>query len=382
MFCEFTQCFNGFDVPIRNRQVLVACGYDQNCYISTAKLASSPYVTQDLIQAKLGGLIKLIEACDDSVPPSGDFNDTAIQSVYNMVIQSVVTEINSYLSTIYPIPLAQTGTVCVIKVTDVDSDGAVTAIEVIHGGNYLTAATSGYGDDLIPDGAMFSGIGNYNLSGLTAGASYLFTPGANETGFFLNGSDMLEGEQVFVAAGTIITIYGNDADLEVTAQVQPQVPNVPAYLRYIDPIANVDCFGANWLQCQTGTGLTVFAAFTDSPYSDENGTTINAQTVAIAPAIVDGGTGYQVNDLLVLTGGTSFVPAKIREAALDLICHTLYKRRLAPDEKNPFSTLAAMWRKLLLEIGHGEQELDGTYKRFFSVGAMWGTRSVCNASSL
>ncbi len=60
----------------------------------------------------------------------------------------------------------------------------------------------------------------------------------------------------------------------------------------------------------------------------------------------------------------------------DLVCHSLYKRRLAPEEKNPFSAQASTWRALLKDIGEGEAQLDGTYRRFFSAGAVWGQRSV------
>lgn len=383
MFCEFDQFSNGwFDVPIRLRQTFTGCGYDPLCYISTGKLTSSPYVTQDLITAKIGGLIKLIEACDDQQPPSGDFNDPAVQNVYNSVIQAVVTEINGYLSSIYPIPLVQTNTIAIVQVTAVDSTGAVTAVSVIYAGNYLTAPNGGSSANLIADGTNYSGAGVHIVTGLTAGLTYKFTPEANESGDFLNGSDMLTGEQVFVASGTQITIYGTDINIAVTAIVEQSAVNTPAYLRYLDPLANNQCFGATWLTCQTGTGLTIAAFYQDTPYSDENGTTIQAQTIDGTPTIVTAGTGYNVNDILVLTTGTSVVPAKIREAALDLICHTFYKRRLAPDEKNPFSTLAKMWREMLIKIGDGDLELDGTFKRSFTIGAMWGTRSVMNASSL
>ncbi len=121
MFDEFDNEFGetGFNVNPA-RQTLVACGYDPTCYISTAKLTSSPYYTKDLIQAKLGGQIKLIEACDDSVPPIGDLTGDAFVT-YNSVIQNVVTEINGYLSSIYPIPLVQTGTVAILRVKEVSA---------------------------------------------------------------------------------------------------------------------------------------------------------------------------------------------------------------------------------------------------------------------
>lgn len=298
MFNEFdNEIFGGVGLGYPARQTLVGFGFDPDCYISTARIAPSPYVSQSLIQAKLGGLIKLIEACDDSQPPIGDLKGDAL-AVYNSVIQNVTTEINGYLSSVYPIPLVQNNTVAILRVTAVGSNGAVTGISVVQGGNYLLA---------------------------------------------------------------------------------PSVNQSPVYLRHIDLNCNVNYWGECWQQCQTGSGLTLTVAYGNTPFSDENGTTVQAQTIAGTPAIVSGGTLYNVNDLIVLVGGQSFVPAKIREASLILICHSFYQRRIAPDEKNIFETLAVMWRKKLASIGddsgEGEQ-LDGTYKRFYSSGQSWNQRSV------
>lgn len=292
-------------------QQLVACGYDPECYIRTAKLIPQPYVTQDLIQAKLGGLIRLIESCDDLQPPTGDWNDPAVQSVYNSVIQTVITEINGYLATIYPVPLAQTGTVSILQVTSVSTDGTnyVTGISVIESGNYQIAP----------------------------------------------------------------------------AQIQN-----PVYMRYVDPLQksqwNGDCgegefsggCGWNWQDwtCQKGTGLQLDVQYVGQNYSDESGQLLQAKAVSGVPTILAGGANYQVGELIVLIGGSSFVPGKVRQSALDLICHTLYKRKLSPDEKNPFSALAKMWRDLLVEISEGEKTLDGTYRRNFSPVSSWNQRSV------
>jgi hypothetical protein len=286
-----------------DRQRLVGYGYDPESYIATAKLTPSQYATQALIIAKIGGMSRLIESCDDSVPPIGNLNPTIGNSpvanpaylAYQAVIQTVVTELNGYLSSIYPIPLAQTGTVAILQVVSVDTTGAVTAIKVLDTGNYCTA---------------------------------------------------------------------------------PDVNQTPAYLRHTDPLANVNFWGANWAYCQTGSGLAVTAAYATVNYSDESGQVLQAYAVNGTPVIANGGTGYQANDILVLTGGSSFVPAKVRQACLDLICHTLYKRRLAPDEKNPFSTLAKYWRDLFVQIGEGQAVLDGTYKRNFSAGMAWTQPSV------
>lgn len=281
-------------------QVHVGFGYDPENYISTAKLVPSPYTTQPLIQARLGGLIRLTEACDDSQPPVGSLNpneppNNPAYATYLAVVQTVVTEINGYLSSVYPCPLAQTGTIAIFQITEVDSVGAVTAIQMIDVGNYCTA---------------------------------------------------------------------------------PDAANTPAYLRHIDPLANARYFGENWQQCQLGTGLTLTVTYADVNYSDESGQVLQAKAVDGTPVILTAGTGYKVDELLVLTGGSSFVPAKVRQATLDLICHSLYQRRLAPEEKNLFAAPAKMWREFFIEIGEGTKQLDGTYKRFFSAVSSWNTRSV------
>ena len=303
MFNEFDNgLYDGAGLGYPARQSLVGFGFDPDCYISTAQIAPSPYTSQPLIQAKLGGLIKLIEACDDSQPPIGDLEGDAL-TVYQSIIQNVTTEINGYLSSVYPIPLVQNNTIAVIQVAAVSSDGLGTilndgtGIKVVSAGNYFAA---------------------------------------------------------------------------------PVAANSPAYLRHIDPLCNDYWFGENyWQQCQQGSGAVLTVTYANSPFSDENGSTVNAQTISGIPVVTNGGTKYNVGDLLVLVGGQSFVPAKIREAALILICHSFYQRRLAPDEKNIFETLAKMWREKLTSIGDGgDEQLDGTYKRFYSAGQSWNTRSV------
>ena len=289
----------GFD-PNPGRQTFAGFGYDPESYISTAQLTPSPYVSQELILAKIGGIDPLIRMVDDarnkSINPNNPPNNPNAL-ILSSIIQNVVTEINGYLSSIYPIPLAQTGTVAAIQVTGVSSDGlgAITSIQVIQAGNYLAA---------------------------------------------------------------------------------PVVANSPAYLRHSDPAANCNFWGDNWQNCQTGKGAVLTVTYAPQNYSDESGQVLQAQTVSGTPVIATAGTGYNVNDLLVLVGGSSFVPAKIREAALVLICHSLYQRRLAPNENNLFAPQAKYWRKFFEEIGEGEKQLDGTYKRFFSATSAWDQKSV------
>ena len=289
----------GFN-PNPGRQTFAGFGYDPASYISTAKLTPSPYVSQELILAKIGGINPLIRMVDDagnkSINPNEPPNNPNA-AILSSVIQNVVTEINGYLSSIYPIPLAQTGTVSVIQVTGVSTDGlgAITSIQVIQAGSYLTA---------------------------------------------------------------------------------PAASNSPAYLRHLDPAANCNFWGENWQNCQAGTGAVLTVTYAAQNYSDESGQVLQAQTVTGTPVIATAGTGYNVCDLLVLVGGSSFVPAKIREAALVLICHSLYQRRLAPNENNIFAPQAKYWRKFFEDIGEGEKELDGTYKRFFSATSAWDQKSV------
>ena len=294
-------------------QTLTAYGYDPESYISTAKLIPQAYTTSNVVKSKIGGLVRLIEACDDNQPPIGALEGDVLDT-FNQIVTNVTEEINGYLSTIYPVPLAQTGTVAIIQVRDVDSSGAITEIAVIESGNYQVA------------------------------------PDSNQT---------------------------------------------PAYLRYINPLTKAmdfdnqffpnEDFGSNWnwqdYFSQKGTGLQLAVTYTTQNYSDESGQIASASTISGTPDIVDGGELYNVGDLLVLQGGSSFVPAKVRQAAADLVCYTLNQRRLAPDEKNIFDSAAKCWRGILLEISEGEKTLDGTYKRFFSPVSMWGTRSVMFGSN-
>lgn len=286
-------------------------GYDRYSPIATAQIAPSPYTTQPLIIAKLGGLSRLIESVDDSNPPTGSLNPNVPPNnpayvCYNSVLQTVTTEINGYLSSIYPIPLVQTGTICVLAVSALSTDGlgAITAVDVIQAGNYLTP---------------------------------------------------------------------------------PAAANSPVYLEYIDSRNE----GTVWAQINNesaeltfiGTGAQLTVGYTPFQFSDESGQVITTQQVTIAPVITNGGQHYQLGELLVLVGGTSVVPAIVRQSMLDLVCHTLYKRRFSPDEKNPFSGLAQMWRKKLKDVSEFDAVLDGTYKRFFSSASSWNTESVLNGAN-
>lgn len=297
MFCGCeNETFGGFGwgcgilPPV---QIVEACGFDPNCYISTAALSVVPYTTNAAIIGRVGGNLQmLIPGTDDS--GSGDVN----QDIFNSILGNVTSEINGFISTIYPIPLAKIGTVAILKVTTVDVNGAITALSVVTQGGYKAA---------------------------------------------------------------------------------PTTPNTPAYMRYLNPLSYQSCWGWNWnVNLQKGTGASLTVAFTTPA-------TVTPQTPILlngTPTIASGGTGYQVNDMLVLTGGSSFVPDKIINAATILFCYELLRRRLVPDEKNQFDKDAEKVKQELLDIGNGEKSMDGTYRDFYSPVAAFVQQSVLLGNSL
>lgn len=277
------------------RQRLEACGYDSTCYISTAGLQLNAYTTQANIIGRVGGnLQRLIPGTDDGGTGNLD------QGIFNSILANVTTEINGLISSIYPIPMAKTGTVAIVQVTSVSADGlgTITGIKMISNGGYAAA---------------------------------------------------------------------------------PASPNAPAYLRFINPQAFENCWGWNFNpNCQNGVGASLTVAFTaPNPATPQSPILVNG-----IPVIASGGTGYQVNDLLVLTGGQSFVPDKITNAATTLFCYELMRRRLVPDEKNPFERDAKSVKDELLKIANGELVLDGTYRDFFGPVAAWVQQSVLGGNSL
>lgn len=281
--------------PLPPVQRLIACGFDPECYISTAQLAVVPYTTKKAITGRVGGNLQmLIPATDDD--GTGNLN----QDIFNSILSNATTEINGFISSIYPIPLAKTGTVAVLKITSVSTDGlgAVTGVSMLTNGGY---------------------------------------------------------------------------------QVAPNTTNSPAYMRYFNPLSYQECWGWNFNEsCQIGSGLSLTVTFTTPA-------TVTPQSPIIAtgtPIIAAAGTGYQVNDLLVLTGGSSFVPDKIINAATTLFCFDLLRRRLTPDEKNLFDGDTTKIKQELLEIGNGEKVLDGTYRNFFSPVVSWNQQSVLLGNSL
>lgn len=56
-------------------------------------------------------------------------------------------------------------------------------------------------------------------------------------------------------------------------------------------------------------------------------------------------------------------PALIKQASIIFACEILYKRRMTPGEKNPFTSEADVWRDRLMKIGAGDLPLDQAFNR-------------------
>ena len=62
------------------------------------------------------------------------------------------------------------------------------------------------------------------------------------------------------------------------------------------------------------------------------------------------------------------LPPKVSRAALVFACEAIYQRRLAPNEKNPFTEQAKALREELVKIGAGELNLDLNISRAYPPG--------------
>lgn len=277
------------DIPVQ-------AGYDPLLEPSSAVLSTVPYCTSDEVAAELGSANYVIEATDDT--SSGNLNTT----IFATILSNVTNEINAALAA-YPNPLVRTGTVAVIQVTSVDSVGAVTGIQVLQPGFYLSAPAS-------PNIVDYPKLPPW-------------------------------------------------ADPNVMAQ-QCSTWNVPTWM----------------FTQQLGSGLSLTVAFIAVTKNGFTGQVLNG-----TPTVSAGGTGYQVNDVVLLQGGSSFLPPSVKFFALTLVCERCYKRRLAADEINPIKAQADGVRKTLDGIRNGDV-LDPNYRRIFSPGGAWVTPSRLNANSL
>ena len=184
--------------------------------------------------------------------------------------------------------------------------------------------------------------------------------------------------------GAVTAITVLQPGFYLTAPASPNSPTYPTLPAWADPNhLQLDQYGTipavpPWLtNPQTGSGLSLAVTFVSTSHDGLTGFTASG-----VPTIAAGGSGYAVNDIVLFYGGQSFLPVKVRYAALILACEKCYRRRLAPDEVNPFAKLAEGVRGELSEISKGNAALDANFRRSFSPAAAWVTPNRINMNSL
>lgn len=93
-----------------------------------------------------------------------------------------------------------------------------TLLTLHHDGEDETSNVPPTGSSIIPQGASYNGAGLYVLNGLTAGRTYSYVLGANDTKLVNGGEELLESGN-FTANGTTATLHGDVSTL-VTATIR------------------------------------------------------------------------------------------------------------------------------------------------------------------
>lgn len=75
-------------------------------------------------------------------------------------------------------------------------------------------------------------------------------------------------------------------------------------------------------------------------------------------------------------------PPALRDACAIFVCEALYRRRLSPSEKNPFTMEAEEMRERLKLIGNGKLELDQNFPRAFYQGVVVTCPIAVNTNSM
>jgi phage gp36-like protein len=75
-------------------------------------------------------------------------------------------------------------------------------------------------------------------------------------------------------------------------------------------------------------------------------------------------------------------PPALRDACAVFVCEALYRRRLVPGEKNPFTDEADEMRERLKLIGNGKLELDANFPRSFYQGTYVSCPIAVNTNSM
>lgn len=101
-----------------------------------------------------------------------------------------------------------------------------------------------------------------------------------------------------------------------------------------------------------------------------------ASIIDVESALIDGSIA-NIYDVPI-----SPAPPILRAACIIFCCETIYRRRLTPDEVNPFKSQADLMRQRLEDIGNGKVHLDLRNPRNFPQGTYVASPIAMNYTSL
>jgi phage gp36-like protein len=118
------------------------------------------------------------------------------------------------------------------------------------------------------------------------------------------------------------------------------------------------------------------------PFLDDDGTGMPADADAMLQKVID-------RESAKIDGRISSIyqtplsppPPALRDACAVFVCEALYRRRLVPGERNPFTEEATDMRARLKMIGNGKLELDQNYPRAFFQGTFVSAPLAINFNS-
>jgi len=116
-------------------------------------------------------------------------------------------------------------------------------------------------------------------------------------------------------------------------------------------------------------------AFTDDGNTGSLNETILNQIIANASGYIDA----RVANIYEVPFDP--VPSAVASMALSIVCYRLFRRRLTPDEKNPFYEEWKEVRAFLDEVNKGEAHIDLTQQRDFPQGALTSQPSIYTGGS-
>lgn len=116
-------------------------------------------------------------------------------------------------------------------------------------------------------------------------------------------------------------------------------------------------------------------AFTDDGNTGSLNETILNQIIANASGYIDA----RVANIYEVPFDP--VPSAVASMALSIVCYRLFRRRLTPDEKNPFYEEWKEVREFLDQVNDGDAHIDLTQKRDFPQGALTSQPSIYSGGS-